>query len=150
MSVNSTSPNTLFGGTWERIQNKFLLSAGSSYSAGSTGGNANTTLSVSNLPSHNHSYTKATGVANHTLTINEIPSHKHDIYTSTFVVGQWNGSGTCVGGSTKTDAVGAMGGGQAHNHNLNTESSTTGNQGSGSSFSNMPPYLSVYVWKRTA
>jgi hypothetical protein len=40
ISTDSTSPASLFGGTWERIQDKFLLSAGSSYSAGSEGGNA--------------------------------------------------------------------------------------------------------------
>lgn len=39
MSVNSTSPSTLFGGSWTRIQDTFLLAAGSSYGAGSTGGN---------------------------------------------------------------------------------------------------------------
>ena len=40
MSTNSTSPASFLGGTWERIQDKFLLSAGSSYSAGSEGGSA--------------------------------------------------------------------------------------------------------------
>ncbi len=39
MSLNATDPATLFGGTWERIQDKFLLAAGESTSAGDTGGN---------------------------------------------------------------------------------------------------------------
>ena len=38
ISVDSTSPTTLFGGTWTRIQDRFLLAAGSDYSAGSEGG----------------------------------------------------------------------------------------------------------------
>ena len=38
MSVNDTNPHDLFGGTWERIQDRFLLSASNSYKAGSTGG----------------------------------------------------------------------------------------------------------------
>ena len=38
MSVSNTSPSILFGGTWEQIQDKFLLASGSTYSNGSTGG----------------------------------------------------------------------------------------------------------------
>lgn len=40
MSVSSTSPATLFGGTWERISERFLLGASSSYPAGGTGVNS--------------------------------------------------------------------------------------------------------------
>ena len=40
MSVNSTSPASLFGGTWEWLKDRFLLGAGGTYSAGSTGGEA--------------------------------------------------------------------------------------------------------------
>lgn len=54
MSVNATSPQTLFGGTWVRIQDCFLLAAGSEYAAGSTGGEATHTLTVSEMPSHSH------------------------------------------------------------------------------------------------
>lgn len=38
MSVNSTNPSQLFGGTWQQIKNVFLLGAGDTYTAGSTGG----------------------------------------------------------------------------------------------------------------
>lgn len=38
ISTVSTSPATLFGGTWTQITNRFLVAAGSSYTAGSTGG----------------------------------------------------------------------------------------------------------------
>lgn len=37
MSVNSTSPASLFGGTWEQIKDRFLLAAGDTYANGSTG-----------------------------------------------------------------------------------------------------------------
>lgn len=40
MSVNNVSPEVLFGGTWEQIEDRFILAAGSSYSAGSEGGTA--------------------------------------------------------------------------------------------------------------
>ena len=35
MSVNATDPARLFGGTWERIKEKFLLGAGDTHTAGS-------------------------------------------------------------------------------------------------------------------
>lgn len=54
ISVNSTSPASLFGGTWEQLQDRFLLAAGSTYSAGSTGGEATHTLTVDEIPSHSH------------------------------------------------------------------------------------------------
>lgn len=40
MSVNNTSPATLFGGTWVQLKDRFLLSAGDTYTAGNTGGSA--------------------------------------------------------------------------------------------------------------
>ena len=55
ISVNSTSPASLFGGTWEQIEDRFLLAAGSTYGAGSTGGEAVHTLTVDEMPAHNHS-----------------------------------------------------------------------------------------------
>ena len=54
MSVTYFDPATVFGGIWERIQDTFLLAAGSSYSAGATGGEATHKLTVSEMPSHTH------------------------------------------------------------------------------------------------
>ena len=54
-SVNSTSPETLFGGgTWERIEDKFLLAAGGTYAAGSTGGEASVSLTAAQNGPHTH------------------------------------------------------------------------------------------------
>lgn len=123
MSVNSTSPATIFGGTWEQIQDTFLLAAGSTYAAGTTGGAAT------------HAHT--TGDC--TLTVNQIPSHRHLISANanTSVSGGYSGM-HYTSASTTNGASAYEGGGKAHNH---------GNTGSSS---NMPPYLAVYVWKRTA
>ena len=40
ISAASTSPATLFGGTWEQIKDTFLLAAGDTYTAGETVGEA--------------------------------------------------------------------------------------------------------------
>lgn len=56
ISVNSTSPASLFGGTWEQIEDRFLLASGSTYAAGSTGGEATHTLTEEEIPSHIHKY----------------------------------------------------------------------------------------------
>ena len=56
-SNSPTDPKTLFGfGTWERIEDRFPLAAGSTYSAGSTGGEATHTLTAEEMPSHRHAY----------------------------------------------------------------------------------------------
>lgn len=116
ISVNKTSPQTLFGGTWEAIQGKFLLGQSNAHKAGSTGGEEN-----------------------HTLTVGEMPKHTHLMYSGN--AGgpeQWKPDG----GSYLVDSV--------------TENKTTwwaplgmNYAGGGASHNNMPPYLAVYMWKRT-
>lgn len=54
ISANSTSPASLFGGTWESIGGRFLLGADSTYTAGSTGGEATHTLTENEMPTHKH------------------------------------------------------------------------------------------------
>lgn len=52
MSTNNTNPALLFGGTWQQLEDRFLLGAGTNYTAGDTGGAASHTLTVNNLPAH--------------------------------------------------------------------------------------------------
>lgn len=105
MSVNSTNPQTLFGGTWQRIQGRFLFAADSKHAAGSTGGEET-----------------------HQLTVDEMPSHTHKQSIGSTAM---TGNAPLVNGfNSFGEDTGAAGGDQPHN--------------------NMPPYLSVYIWKRTA
>ena len=53
-STVNVSPASFMGGSWTRIQDRFLLCAGTSYAAGSTGGAANVTLTTDQMPSHSH------------------------------------------------------------------------------------------------
>lgn len=48
------SPAALFGGTWERLKDRFILAAGDIYAAGSTGGEATHTLTIDEMPAHAH------------------------------------------------------------------------------------------------
>ena len=54
MSTNDVSPQTLFGGSWSKIEGRFLLGSSSSYPLGSTGGEATHTLTTGEIPSHAH------------------------------------------------------------------------------------------------
>ena len=131
MSTNNVSPATFLGGSWEQIQDKFLLCSGATYSAGSTGGSSTVKANVS--------------VNNHTLTINQIPSHTHNVLCG---YGDITGVGPDAfryqywGNSNRgwhNFLVQATGGSQGHNHGVTI-----------TAHNNMPPYLAVYVWKRTA
>lgn len=136
MSVNNVNPNTLFGGTWERIQDRFLLAAGNTYGAGTTGGESSHTLGLNEIPSHNHTgSTNSTGGHRHTFT------------------GWWTTKGdgsttyACVARTQQNDPseYGSFSTAGEHSHTV-----TINNTGSGQAHNNMPPYLAVYMWKRTA
>lgn len=117
---NSVSPATLFGGTWVQIKDKFLLTAGDSYTAGATGGEAEHTLTVDEMPKHRH------------------PLNASSTSSSTYLAGSksaYSGPGLLStsdddGDQTFKYVVQKTGGGAAHN--------------------NMPPYLVVYAWYRSA
>jgi hypothetical protein len=49
------NPNTAWGGTWELIEEgQVLLSAGSNYTAGNSYGSNNHTITIDEMPKHNH------------------------------------------------------------------------------------------------
>lgn len=57
MSMDSTSPSTLFGGTWDQLdEGKVLIGCNETYPAGSTGGEFTHTLTEAEMPPHTHSY----------------------------------------------------------------------------------------------
>lgn len=58
MSVNSTNPSQLFGGTWVQISGRFLYCTNNSMD---TGGEATHKLTIDEMPSHTHKYRLAYG-----------------------------------------------------------------------------------------
>ena len=135
-SVNSTNPSSLFGGTWEQIQDRFLLACGNTYSAGNTGGEAEHLLTISEMPSHTH-------IQN---------SHRHSLRsTSSGNSYAWGfGRSNCgpVSGVMETSADGWYDQDNKSEILMSNVTPTNQNTGGGTSHNNMPPYLVVYVWKR--
>lgn len=122
MSVNSANPETLFGGTWQQIKDRFLLSAGDTYAGGTTGGSAKATL-----PSHTHT----------------VGSGGYQLWGAKKGAGSTE-PGNQISGNAKYYAA-ATGGSTANYKWLNSVDS----EGSSDvSQANMPPYLAVYVWQR--
>lgn len=161
MSVNNVNPSTIFGGTWQQIKDKFLLASGDTYNNGTTGGSATNTLSTDNLPSHTHTYDKASSTEAHELITTELPSHNHGITSNDIwydgSVSDYNAMVQLGGDAAPVKVVGLnfntqnAGGGQGHSHSISNFSSTsTGSVGSATPVNNMPPYLAVNVWVRTA
>lgn len=66
ISENATSPAELYGGTWERIEGKFIMGASDTYPAGSTGGSATHTQTVDEIAPHRHEYNGYNKVGNGT------------------------------------------------------------------------------------
>ena len=133
MTMDNTNPSSTIGGTWEKIEGRFLLGSSDNYEVGTTGGNSSV------------SYTPQGTVGNHTLTVNEMPSHAHGIttYNQSESTG-WQIGEVMTGVTERLKRVwqtNTSGGSQPHNHPF------TGTQ---TSIETMPPYVVVNVWKRTA
>lgn len=142
ISFNNTNPSTLFGGTWEQIKDCFLLAAGDTYTAGSTGGSADAVVVSHNHTQAAHSHYPNKG-SNYGFATYELGSGigRVKVSTSSGTRYAWVGAS----GASSADASGI-------NWSAYTDSKTpainsTGEDGTGK---NMPPYLTVYMWKRTA
>ena len=129
ISVSNVSPQSLFGGSWEQLKDRFMLGAGDTYTAGAMGGEATHALTQNEMPSHTHTgKTRRIGKVCTASNLNEA-SNVSKINTQGAERGT-GGSDWQWASYQWTDTPNNTGGGAAHN--------------------NMPPYLVVYIWKRTA
>lgn len=127
MSTDSTSPASRFGGTWTQISGRFLLGTGANAA------NTSTTYGSLSAAAISRSVNEMGGEVRHTLTVSEMPSHNH----SGKGTGDKSSSSESVAYTSNwskyqvfTDFTDDAGGDAAHN--------------------NMPPYYTVYMWRRTA
>lgn len=112
ISINNTNPSTMFGGTWEQIEDAFLLAAGDTYAGGSTGGNAN------------HKHLTCFGFDG-----NSIYGYADNSGLPMYGSGVYNGNRIHVGITQDSGAL----------RIASTQEA-----------SSMPPYLTVYMWKRVS
>ena len=148
--INSTNPGTVFGfGTWElwgsgRVPVCVNTSDSNFNSVEKTGGSANVSLSVAQLPSHTHSIpalfgtTTTSGNHNHNsaygyFSVNH-SSYEVSVLSRDYIAadGAWN--------ATSSNG--------AHTHSVTTNPNTTGGNGSGSAHTNLQPYITCYMYKR--
>lgn len=149
MSVNNVSPQTFLGGTWEQIEDTFLLSAGSKHTAGSTGGEESHILSVAESPSHTHTRGTMEITGNFEMQVQSWSGgFDHLVRTTSGAFTRGDRNGSSVASDTpaqenrdyKPDVVA-----------FNASRSWTGETssvGGNVAHNNMPPYLTVYMWKR--
>lgn len=123
-STVPTSPAQLLGGTWEQLKDTFILAAGDTYAAGSTGGEATHTLIVSEMPNHG----------------------KHLLTSSSSILSTGNATGAYLATMSSYGSTG-----RGWDRPSGGEYYPAGQYvGGGAAHNNMPPYLAVYMWKRTA
>ena len=131
MSTVSTNPGTLFGGTWAQLEDRFLLTAGSTYTAGDTGGEATHLLTADE--SGQRALTITGGGHSHTITTR---------YQKVFAAGT-NKDGYWGNGSSNNTSMAYTSTDGSHTHSVSAASASQAHN-------NMPPYLVVYAWERTA
>ena len=129
-SSKPTNPEILLGGTWVQIKDTFILAAGDNYAAGSSGGSATETLTLAQIPEHDH-FGSAENAGDH--------FHQLNAYASASGGG---GKGYWFDRSGALDTTKEAG---THSHNIYITKT-----GGGQSHNNMPPYTVKYCWERTA
>lgn len=190
MSTNPTSPAVKFGGTWEQIKDRFLVSAGGNYAVNATGGSANAIV-----PYHTHTFTgtsattasqsaSTTSSVDHTHTFTPSGSvvNNNDDSARNLLIDTTSGSvirsgvnATVLPGGNFLATSGSDGQGVirgysglkftgtqgttsknthshtlAHTHTVKATGTISYAGSSGNTTNaNLPPYLAVYMWKRT-
>ena len=160
MSTANTSPQALLGGTWASISTgQVLLSQNASYAAGTTGGSKD---AIAVTHGHSASFTgSAMGTHNHSANFvgTLMASHYHGI--TVYVDSTTNGPRLKGDNSSSTQGTQNTAGKSAGTPagtvtNVAASAGTPSgsvavvNGGASGTDKNMQPYLSVYMWKRTA
>lgn len=127
VSDDPTSPASFIGGTWERIEGKFIMGASDTYPAGSTGGEAE-----------------------HILTISEAPGHTHEV--GAYGNPGWRFKIDGNVGIVETSGSYVLINNVSLNHKDITDNGFLGTSyvGGNEPHNNLPPYIAMYIWRRVA
>lgn len=144
MTVSETSPAVLFGGTWEKIEGKFLLSSSSSHANGSTGGAETHKLTYEETPYHEHAYAKFDDSSMHFLDESILTAYPTATVTNCGLLdATQHGSGSSATPNQPMNTSYPI-------YDMNETKPPITSESATASFGIMPPYLTVNVWKRTA
>lgn len=172
MSVDNTNPTTLFGGTWiawgsGRVPVGINSNETEFNTVEKTGGAKTHTLTTGQLPSHNHSLNNHTHSFSGTTSSNGEFSAKFNALANAMganlvsnvtgiagrdysAIGYYNNENRQRYESDFFDILDVSN----HNHTFSgttgQSSGNTGNAGSGQAHNNLQPYITCYMWKRTA
>lgn len=152
------NPGTFIGGTWVRIaEGRMLIGVSSKYTAGATGGEETHKLTVSEMPSHNHGsaggHTHSRGSMDITgyFTTQGNDSAKTTCDGKVFTVRtKGNVDGGTSGASDYATSMNFKASGAWTGETSNSGAHTHSSNGGDTAHNNMPPYLAVYIWHRTA
>lgn len=162
ISLDSKDPTEIFGGEWQRIEDRFLFALGNTEKYGALGhpdGNSEVTLSAaqSGVQAHSHTFTY-TSITGGSTTTGAAGAHKHWIQgdNDTIKSGSnymrpkgWGNGKTTYAYDTSTSETHSHSV-PAHTHSLNGATVANATAKSATSPVNiMPPYVIVNVWKRT-
>lgn len=143
ISNSSTNPATLFGGRWQKLEGRFLLGAGSSYSLGATGGSANAIVvqhnhtasgTVTSAGAHTHTVTgtaASNGAHTHTVsgTAASAGSHTHTIdtkYKVNYLHGGTNRDSVNSTGTNIANSISTARSAGAHTHTVSGSAASAG------------------------
>ena len=152
MSVNDVNPSSLFGGTWERIQvGRFLVSAGGGSNSTPTTDGASDAANDGNTGWYPQGEKGGSRQVTLTAAQSGVPSHTHGVTRSIQHVNLNKYSGASYNNQFRCTS--ASSGGRLFYHIQYSETVTSGGNtaaNASSAHENRPPYLAVYMWKRTA
>lgn len=151
LSVNNSNPSNYFGGTWVawgsgRVPVGVNTSDSNFNTVEKTGGESEHTLTVDELADHTHAFSGTTSGT-------QAQAHVQLTYPN-ILPDNWGNEGKILGGAPgnawSTEAIATIAG-DSHTHTYSGETegldrNTVGNQ----SHNNLQPYITCYMWKRTA